>query len=296
MNRTVPLISFVTVLTIGFFVKAQTVMSKPRPDAEPSRQASHVSQGDGGPGTLAAVADPSVSPEAAPLARKMIKSFRLSRLGRRALAQSNYPVAEQFFRQALAAYPRSDEAKTGLAQALEGEGRSDEASNAYRDAFKGANPLSSYSTFPSDIAALARHGIVSEEAGEYQEAVKSFNMARQWLNNKAVVPLNESFDPKGLPTPQLRAMLEVVRGVALIESKNQDGQDRSAEALEAFGQAARLEPNDARVQFYHGYGLRKAGQFAEAQAAFQKAAQLDTEGTVKAATEDNLRAVQAHRR
>lgn len=288
MGRKTLIVVSATVLAVVFIVGTQTINAKPTQQSQ--SEAKRLS-------ALASVANSEpTGPGAVELDRKMRVSSNLSALGRKALARSDFAAAEEDFRQALATYPRSDEAKTGLAQALEGQGRSDEASNIYRDAFKGANALSSYSTFPNDIAALARHGIVSEEAGEHQEAVKSYNMARQWLNNKAVVPLNESFDPKGLPTPQLRAMLEVVRGVALMESKNQDGQDRSTEALEAFSQAARLQPNDARVQFYHGYGLRKVGKFTQAQAAFQRAARLDTEGTVKAVTAENLRAVQAHRR
>jgi Flp pilus assembly protein TadD len=287
MKQKLLVIIMASILCMGYVAKAHTKARPMRKNAATQKSAAG----------LATIRDTSLQgPEAVDLERQMHQSSLLCALGRKAFSRSDFAAAEEDFRQALAAYPRSDEAKTGLAQALEGEGRSDEASNAYRDAFKRADALSSYSTFPNDIAALARHGILSEEAGRHQEAVKSYNMARQWLNNKAIVPLNASFDPKGPPTPQLRAMLEVVRGVALMDSKNQDGQDRSTEALEAFSQAAALQPNDAHVQFYHGYGLRKAGQFAQAQAAFRRATALDTEGTVKAAAEENLRAVQAHRR
>lgn len=277
-----------TVLATGCVVKTQTINAKP---------GQHTRPGLRNLSALARVANRQpTGPGAVELDQKMRVSFNLSASGRKALSRSDFAAAEKDFRQALAAYPRSDEAKTGLAQALEGEGRPDEADSAYTDAFTGTDALDSFSTYPSDIAALARHGLLSEEAGQHQEAAKSYDMARQWLNNKAVVPLKASHDLKGPSALRLRAMLEVVRGVALLNAKEQDGRDRSAEALAAFTQAAALQPNDARVQFYHGYGLQKVGRFAQAQVAFQKAAQLDTGGAVKGAAGESLRAVQAHRR
>ncbi len=229
----------------------------------------------------------------------MLKSFKLSKLGREALAHSNYTTAESYFRKALALYPRSDEAQTGLAQALGGQGRSDEASVACGSAYTDADALNTYSTFPTDITALARHGLIAEEAGQHREAVKAYNMARQWLGTKLTVPLLTvpltEADPKG-PPPHLGAMLRIVQGVALAESKDQDRKDRSGEALQTFQEAAQQEPNDARVQYYLGYGLQKAGQFAAAQAAYARAARLDTAGTVRAAAEEGARAAQARRR
>ncbi len=209
----------------------------------------------------------------------------LVELGQRLLA-SDPQVAEAKFRAATAVDPYQTDAWMGLARASDAQGKPSQALSAYGRVF-GSSGSGVYSTFPSDVEALARYGGLCEDAGQHEAALRACNQASERLNPKPKVPLGVPQD-RQVASPELRAMLEVVRGVAL------DQQGKKGEALAAFNHAAGLQPNDARVQFYHGYGLRKAGQFAEAQAAFQKAAALDTAGTVKAAAGDNLRAVQAH--
>ena len=137
-----------------------------------------------------------------------------------------------------------------------------------------------------------------ENNGQHNAAVRAYNKATEELNPRRTgVPLNVPAAPQETPAPQLRALALVVRGLAIGEGTDlTDLPGRISEALEAFQEAAWEQPNDPRVQYYLGYGLQKAGRMAEAQTAFQKAAQLDTEGTVKAASEENLQAVQAHRR
>ncbi len=211
----------------------------------------------------------------------------LVELGQRLLA-SNPRAAEANFRAATAVDPYQTDAWMGLARASDAQGKPSQALSAYGRVF-GSSGSGVYSTFPSDVEALARYGGLCEDAGQHEAALRACNQASERLNPKPKVPLGIPQD-RPVPSPELRAMLEVVRGVAL------DQQGKKGEALGAFNHAAGLQPNDARIQFYHGYGLRKAGRFAEAQAAFQKAARLDTEGTVKAAAAESLRAVQGHRR
>ncbi len=215
------------------------------------------------------------------------KYERLVELGQRLLA-SDPKAAEANFRAATAVDPQDTDAWMGLARASDAQGKKAQAFSAYGRVF-GSSGSGVYSTFPSDVEALARYGGLCEDAGQHEAALRACNQASERLNPKPKVPLGIPQD-RPVASPQLRAMLEVVRGIAL------DQQGKKDEALAAFNHAAGLQPNDARVQFYLGSGLRKAGRFAEAQAALQRAALLDTEGTVKAATEDNLRAVQAHRR
>ena len=122
--------------------------------------------------------------------------------------------------------------------------------------------------------------------------MKVYTQAGDRLNPKPDVPLGVA----DLSPQNIRARLDMVRGIALAEAKDHSGQNRDKEALQAFQKAAQEQPDDPQVQFYLGSGLRKVGKFAEARAAFQKAAALDTEGTIKAATEENLRAVQTHQK
>jgi len=204
------------------------------------------------------------------------------------LLTSDPKAAEANFRAATAVDPYETDAWMGLARASDAQGNKSQALSAYGRVF-GSSGSGVYSTFPSDVEALARYGSLCEDVGQHEAALRACNQAAERLNPKPKVPLGIPHDRPVAP-PELRAMLEVVQGIAL------DQQGKTGTALAAFNHAASLQPSDARVQFYHGYGLRKAGQFAQAQAAFQRAARLDTDGTVKAATAENLRAVQAHRR
>jgi len=204
------------------------------------------------------------------------------------LRATNPAAAEALYRQATAVDPQQTDAWMGLARASDAQGKKAQAFSAYDRVF-GSSGSGVYSTFPSDVEALARYGTLCEDAGQRDTAIRACNQAAERLNPRPKASLGVRLD-RPVASSELHAMLGVVRGIAL------DQQGKRSESLAAFRQAASLQPDDARVQFYHGYGLRKAGQFAEAQAALERAAALETEGPVKAATEEDLRAVQAHQR
>jgi tetratricopeptide (TPR) repeat protein len=211
--------------------------------------------------------------------------------GDKALA-ADPALAEGYYQKASSLIAYRPDAWLGLARARDAQGKSTQALPAYRQAFNPPSGSGLYSSFPSDVASLARYGALCAENGQQEEAMKVYTQAGDRLNPKPDVPLGAAY----LSPQNLRARLEMVRGIALAEAKEHSGEDRDKEALEAFQKAAHEQPDDPQVQFYLGYGLRKAGRFAQSQAAFQKAATLDTEGTIKGATEENLRAVQAHRK
>lgn len=262
---------------VATYCMAQTVQKKSQPQ-RPRRQ------------EISAIARP-FDPKRAALDQKY---ENLTELRNRALATSP-AAAENYYRQATVVDPYPTDAWLGLARASDSQGKTLQALTAYRRVFNPPYGSGLYSSFPADVEALARYGSLSEEAGQHESAMKAYGQAVETLNPKPDVPL-PPLSAGNYNAPCLRALLDVVRGVALAGTKEHDGQDKSAEALQAFQSAAQQYPNDARVQFYLGYGLRKAGQFAQAQAAFQRAAQMDTDGTVKTVMEENLRAVQAHRR
>lgn len=139
-----------------------------------------------------------------------------------------------------------------------------------------------YSNFPSDIEALARYGLLAEQHGQYAEAVRVYEQARQRLNPAPPIALNVHFDPQQPQPASLRAMLNVARGIAL------DEQGKSQDALAAYAEAARLQPTQAVAQIYLGRSLQKVRRTAEAKTAFVKAAQFG-QGNVKAAAEEALR-------
>lgn len=141
------------------------------------------------------------------------------------------------------------EAAKELAQVYEKEGRHQEALVAYKQAF---NPAAHYySDFPGDVDTLAQYGLLCEERGQWAEAVRVYNQARERLNPAPPVALNVDFDPKVPQPSRLRAMLCVVHGLALDEA------GKSKDALAAFREAARLAPNEPLTQFYVGSASQK---------------------------------------
>jgi len=230
--------------------------------------------------------------------QRMRKIDHLSSEGQAALYRKNYALAERKLRQSITLDGLGGDSETWIAlgRALDAQGHGQEAYAAYREAFDSPTRRGS-SSFPKSMEALTHYGVMCENNGQHNAAVRAYNKAIEELNPESqAVSLKVPTDPKETPAPHLRALLNIVRGLTIEREKDFSGKDRSQDALKAFQQAAQQQPDDAIVQFYHGYGLRKAGQFAEAQAAFQRAAALDTEGPVKAAAEESLRAVQAHRR
>ncbi len=215
----------------------------------------------------------------------------LVELGDRMLG-TNPAAAETYYRRATVVDPYPTDAWIGLARAADAQGKDSQALAAYRQTFDPPSGSGLYSSFPSDVESLARYGLLSEGAGQHEAAVKAYDQAAERLNPKPDVPLGGA----GASAAHLRAMLHVVRGVAFAEAKEHSGQNKDTEALEAFQEAAQQEPNDARVQYYLGYGFQKAGQFAAAQAAYGRASRLDTAGAVKAAAVEGARAAQARRR
>lgn len=219
------------------------------------------------------------------------KYEHLTEMGDRALP-TNPAAAETYYRQATATNAGLSDAWIGLARACDAQGKDAQALAAYQQTFAPPSGSGLYSSFPSDVESLARYGILSEDAGQHEAAAKAYNQAIERLNPKPGVSMGSI----GTVPAQAKAMLNVVRGIALSEAKEHSGQDRDSEAVEAFQEAAKQQPNDARVQYYLGYGYQKAGQFAAAQTAFGKAARLDNEGAVKAAVQQKLPQVQAHQR
>lgn len=235
------------------------------------------------PGSPVSVADPSPSgTRGRELQRRMDASTQLTHLGQVNLAQSNFTAAEGFFRQALNLYPRNAGAAAGLARVLERQGNLAGALAGYRQAFSDSPNHSFYSTFPRDVEAVTRYGLLAEQAGQWREAVQAYEIARERLNPKPMLLLDVEFDPKTPQPAQLRAMLHVVRGLTL------DEQGKHEDALSAYTEATRLQPNQPLAQFYLGRGLQKAGRAAEARAAFQKAAQYG-HGAVQAEAQKALR-------
>lgn len=184
--------------------------------------------------------------------------------GRQARRDGDLVTAKAKLQQCLAQHTIWDDiAAKELGRIYEQQSQPDRAFAAYQQAF---NPtIHSYSDFPNDVEALARYGLRAEQRGQWAEAVRVYEQARERLNPKPSIALNFdpqveptaqhlNFDPQAEPTAlqlsQLRAMLNVARGIAL------DEQAKSQDALAAYAEAVRLQPRQAVAQYYLGYGLQ----------------------------------------
>lgn len=219
-------------------------------------------------------------------ARAILEASRnLVPRAKQALKRGDYGEAENLFREALPMTQGSPvylETAVGLASIFEHQGKQAEALSAYHQAFGSTQSQGFYSNFPHDVEALTRYGLLSAQAGQWREAVRVYEQARDRLNPKPDVVLDVNFDSVVPQPEQLCAMLHVVRGLTLEE------QGKGNEALAAYSKAASLQPDQPLAQFYLGRGLQKAGRAAEAQAAFQKAARFG-HGAVQAEARKALR-------
>lgn len=223
------------------------------------------------------------------------RADRLLSEGQQARRAGDLETAEKDLQECVKEHTGADAfALEELARLYETEGRTEEAIHAYHDMIHPPDSVPS-GTF-GNASALIHYATMLNDAGHWPEAVQAY----EDVLKSPDMPYNQ--EPPATDEPSLnigfksafpqsramRAMLHVVSG-------RRYGRNYK-EALPQFEQAVATDPGLAIAHFYRGDALRGQGQFAEAQAAFQKAARLDTEGTVKGAAEESLRAVQAHRR
>lgn len=200
----------------------------------------------------------------------------------------DFSNAEMSYRQATEAMPTFPQGWIRLAQALDYQGYTQEAFAAYEAVFKLSSVVFS-SANPRDAEGLARYGVLCEQYGQHEEAIKSYNKARIWGNAVSLKTLDQTLNATTASPLLTKTMLNILRGFCIENDDRQSGSKaRSLEALTAFQGAAKDMPDDARVNYSLGYGYQQSGNYLAAQAAFAKAARLDTEGAVKAAASKEL--------
>ena len=221
--------------------------------------------------------------------QRMQKVLKLADAGHSALFHHNYALAAEDLQRSIALDSGGGDAGTwaDLGRALNEQGRSEDAYAAYQEAYDNPKRGGS-SNFPHDVETLTHYGIMCEDHGQHEAAVRAYNKAVEEMNPRQTnVALDVPADPQQTPALHLRALLDVMRGLSIGEEKNvAGGHDRNDEALAAFQEAAQQQPNDARVNYYLGYGYQKVGDVKAAQSAFAKAATLDHGDIKKAALKE----------
>ena len=160
-----------------------------------------------------------------------------------------------------------------LAFALDAQDRTQEALDAYKVlADRGGD-------FPRIMLPYAR---LLLQTGQWAQAVVVYNKQLPNLSLGDLVRTNSHFSPATQRPEELATAIQIAQGLTYTAGEGWGLHSQDEEAMEHFQQAAALEPNSALANYYLGYGLKRLGRQAEAQAAFQKAAALD-DGNIKAA-------------
>jgi tetratricopeptide (TPR) repeat protein len=165
-----------------------------------------------------------------------------------------------------------------LAFALDAQDRTKEALDAYKLlADRGGD-------FPRILLPYAR---LLLQTGQWAQAVVVYNKQLPNLSLGDLVRANSHFSPDTQRPEELATAIQIAQGLTCTAGEGWGLHSQDEEAMEHFHQAAALEPSSPLTNYYLGYGLKRLGRQAEAQAAFRKAATLG-QGDVKAAAEKEL--------
>ena len=201
-----------------------------------------------------------------------------------ALKNRNFAIAEDYFRGTLAIRP-DGAAYFSLALALSAQGKQLEAIQTYEKLFHPDGHVSFGGSYFS--RAHLEYALLLDQMGNWPEAVGNYQSGVSTLGSGNGPKPNVEFAPN-IPQPMaLAAAIHIALGIDADAQLNNLGEYDHVRAFNEYAQALKLNPDWAVANYYYGYGLRQSGRRAEAQVAFQKAAQLDN-GEIKAAAEKAL--------
>ncbi len=207
------------------------------------------------------------------------KTAVLTRAATKAMDSGDYAEAEADARAAMAIGFNGSFADETLAAALDAQGKTQEALQAYK-AMAGEGDV-----FPRNLLPYAR---LLLKTGNYPQAVWAYNKALPLIDNGELIRKSGGF-PQSTPRPtELAAAIQTALGLQM-DWPGYHGtyQEAIVQAQTHFQQALALEPNSPLTNYYVGYGLKRLGRQAEAQAAFKKAAALG-QGDVRQAAQKEL--------
>ncbi len=212
------------------------------------------------------------------------KAGKLELIARAAKARGDYAGAEAAYR-AETQVPRCPVPPwtwIDLGLMLDYQGKRNQAFAAYQKGFP--NGSGAWGNSPELAEAAARFGAMCEQRGLHANACECYYTSRRLANSGDMMFLDYTLDAKTTSSALVRSMLDIALGIAL----ELDRPPPSPEAMAAFRAAVKLEPKDPRPWYFLAFSLRRAGKFAEAQAALQKASTLDVNGRLKAAVSKSL--------
>jgi len=193
--------------------------------------------------------------------------------------RGDYAEAEEEARQAVALNMGDARGQEILAAALDAQGKTQEALQAYKMLSDEGD------VFPSNELPYAQ---LLLKTGHWAEAVEAYNRQLPYLSNGDLLQKHSGFSPN-VPRPtDLATAIHIGLGQELgWRGYHGTYQEASQQAQGEFQKALALEPDSSLANYYVGYGLKRMGRRAEAQAAFKKAAALD-QGDVRDAAQKEL--------
>ena len=222
-----------------------------------------------------------------------VKADKLELAAKAAKARGNYSLAEAYYRAETQlpryAVPVWDWVDLGLVLDYQGKHKA-----AYAAYSKGLGPGNGRAGpgLSTQAEADARFGLMCKDRGLHGEACECYYA---WRTKG--VPLDMEFlgftlDPHTTSSSLVRSRLLDALGITLEGERAQP----NPEAMADFRAAVRMTPNAPRTQFSLAYGLRRAGQFAAAEAALGRASRLDKSGGLRAAVKQSLMEVHSRSR
>ena len=210
---------------------------------------------------------------------KYRKAGMLAQAATTAMQSGDYAEAEASARAAVATGYDAGFAQETLAAALDAQGKSQEALQAYKEiAIEGGND-------PRNLLPYAR---LLLKAGDYPQAAWAYNKALPLVDGGKLLEREGGFAPNAPRPTDLATAIHIALGLQM-DWRGYHGtyQEVIVQSQAHFQKAVEMEPNSSLANYYSGYGLKRLGRQAEAQAAFRKAAALDN-GNIKEAAQKEL--------
>ncbi len=200
-----------------------------------------------------------------------------------AMDVGDFAIAEADARQAVALDVGWAKGEELLAASLYAQGKMQEALEVYKaiDDSNGA--------FPRNELPYAQ---LLLQTGQWKQAVAAYNKALLLLDFGDLVRANSNFSPDVPQPTELAAAIQVGLGLTMNGGDfHGTYQARTQQAMSHFQKALALEPDNALVNYYYGYGWQKLSptdrtKFRDAQqakAALQKAVKVGNASVKKAA-------------
>jgi len=210
---------------------------------------------------------------------RFLHTMHLARAASNAMQSGDYAMAETDARQSIATGPDSGLAQEVLAASLDAQGKTQEALQAYKEIADVGG------SFPRNLLPYAQ---LLLKAGDYRQAAWAYNKALPLLDDGDLMEQKGEFSPNVLRPTELAAAIQTALGLET-DWRGYHGtyQEIIQQSQTHFQKALALEPNSSLANYYNGYGLKRLGRQAEAQAAFRKAAILG-QGDVKEAARKEL--------